>query len=704
MPKIEKEELNYLKKVQSFIDKEIITLNNLSVDLEEKILSEGKKFSLDNPYASVYGGVAITEHHNSMERKILRAETAKQDAYFLEKLRNNPYFARVDFAEDGYDPEAFYIGIKSLFDEKELAPYVYDWRAPIASLFYEIFDDEKAYFEAPSGRIEGDVIRRRQYKFKNGELVYCFDSDIKIDDLILQKTLSEGSTDRLKVIVSSIQKEQNRAIRFADNKNLIVCGPAGSGKTSVGFHRIAYLLYRNRDTLSSSEIIMFTGSDIFASYVSDIIPELGEAPIRDFNFYKLIKRYIKGCHTKDYFELADDLINKNEARQRSVEIKYSEDFCDFLKNCAEEKTYHFSSLNLYDDVVYTGEELNEFLKQKKKTKNFFELLSALTEYTEEKINSFFTANYQKIYAIINEETDILVDTAKQISAICKQVKNNSAALIKKELDGDDGKLLSDAYKLYEEKNGLDNSISSTFEKKLKHGTVDFEDAVMMIYIKCVLGKITQNINARHILIDEAQDFAPVQHLIIKYLYPKANFTILTDSRQAILPCANTTDIDRLKKAYSADVLKINKSYRSTLEISEYAKSLLPEKDSYETFERSGEKPETIETTDTAGIIKTLLKEHNGSMCIITKTMGYANELYNKLAMDFDIELYNDMKKTFSDKIAIMSVAFSKGLEFDNVIIASSEESDFFGEGDEPFLYMAATRALHSLKILKEINK
>lgn len=694
-----RKELEYSEKVQSFIDSEIEKLSSLSVELENKVMDEGQKFSLDNPYGGVYGGNVLTELHHSIERKIQRSENAKQDAYFLKKLRNNPYFARIDFAEDGYDAESFYIGIRSLFDEKEFAPYVYDWRAPVASLFYEDFEDEKAYYDAPSGRIEGKIEKRFQYKFKDGRLFSCFESELKVDDTILQKALSESSTDRLKVIVSSIQKEQNKAIRFGSDKNLIVYGPAGSGKTSVGFHRLAYLLYTNRDCLSSAEIVMFTGSDIFASYVSDIIPELGEAPIRDFNFYKLISRQLGGMKFSDYYSLAEDILTGNSERESEAKIKYSEDFISFLEKYVKEKSVGFSSFSLYGDVVYSGEEISDYLLGRKKSRKFSEQLNLLSNYAEERIDGYFAANYEKIYEILNEESSILEDTAEQVREMRKSIKDKARQQLQKELEGNDFFTLSEIFTKYEEA-GCNIRLAKKFNRNLGRNFIAFEDALLIIYIRCLLGKVAVHTNVRHVLIDEAQDFSPVQHRVIKYLYPKAKFTILTDSRQAIFPFLNSTDIDEIAEIYSAETMNLKKSYRSTRQINAFAKALLKNAD-YETFDRNGDEPETVETDDILSELRRSLCGIEGSACIITKTSSLAKALYNELITDTDVELYDDKNKIFSDKIGIMPVTYTKGLEFDNVFIVSDSENDFYSENSEPFLYMAATRALHKLKIIRK---
>ncbi len=699
MPEISKKEVEYLEKVQHFIDGEVEKLTNLSAELENKIMDEGQKFSLDNPYAGVYGGNILTDLHHSIERKIQRSENAKNDAFFLKKLRNNPYFARIDFAEDGYEEEEFYIGVKSLFDEKEISPYVYDWRAPVSSLFYEDFDGEKAYYCAPSGKIEGEIKKRCQYKFKNGKLTSCFENELKIDDSILQETLSEGSADRLKVIVSSIQKEQNKAIRFGGDKNLIVCGPAGSGKTSVGFHRLAYLLYANRDCLSSAEIVMFTGSDIFASYVSDIIPELGEAPIRDFNFYQLISRQLGKIKFDDYYSLTDEIMTGGREREREAKIKYSKKFIDFLEEYVRDKSVGFSSFSLYGDEVYSGEEISELLLRKKKNKKFNEQFNIISDYAEEKIEEYFAVNYEKIYEILHKKTSILDDTAEQVRQMRKDIKYRSRQRLQKELEGDDIFTLSEIYAEYESEACPDIGLYKNFKTNIDENFIRFEDALLVIYIRCILGKIAVHTNVRHVLIDEAQDFSPVQHRVIRYLYPKAKFTVLTDSRQAIFPFINSTDINEIAEIYSAEIMDLKKSYRSTRQINSFAKSLLKNAD-YETFDREGEEPEFAETEDVFAEIRASLENISGTACIITKTTALAKKIYNELIADTDIEIYDNRKKIFSDKIAVMAVTYTKGLEFDNVIIVSDTDNDFYAEGSEPFLYMAVTRALHRIKIIK----
>ena len=196
--------------VRDFLDSEILRLTALIKEYRDDIKEQGEDFNRDNPNGGMYSGMELTEIHYEMEKKMLYTQEAINDIEFYKRLRNSPYFARVDFKVEGALKEKkVYIGLRTLQDPDTFEMYVCDWRAPIASLFYEDFSD-KAYFDAPRGRMYGDLLLKRQYKFKDGALHYYLDSDVKIDDEILRDVLSSSSGEHLKVIVNSIQREQNK--------------------------------------------------------------------------------------------------------------------------------------------------------------------------------------------------------------------------------------------------------------------------------------------------------------------------------------------------------------------------------------------------------------------------------------------------------------------------------------------------------------
>ena len=682
--------------VQEFLDKETLRLTDLIKEYKEDIKEQGRDFNMDNPNGGMYSEMELTEIHYDMEKKMIYSQEAANDIYFYKKLRLAPYFARVDFKADGALKEkTVYIGLRTLQDPDTFEMYVCDWRAPIASLFYEDFED-KAYFDAPRGKMYGDLLLKRQFKFENGELKYYIDSDVKIDDDILRDVLSSTSGEHLKVIVNSIQREQNKVVRYSDGENLLVLGPAGSGKTSVGFHRLAYLLYQNRTELSSAEIIMFSNNDIFSSYVADIIPELGEMPINYASFYSIFNAELPTLNVGDYYSLADDIMNGNEERLRTASMKMSEDFMSFLDCGAATYEPCFSDVTVHDEVVITARQLLD--RYNMDDENTAKARGErLCSYAQALIDEYFIDNKAKIYARIDEETSIDEDTSKLVKNLRRETKGKCVDMIRNAVLVDPQTIYFRLLKEYAEE--VEDSALLNTVATLKNGYVEFEDALGIVYVKSVLGTSAVLTGVKHILIDEAQDLSLIQHAILKRMFPRAKVTLLADTNQAILPGLNTADEEKLAETYSAKTMKLNKSYRSTLQINEYALKSLPESKRYDIFDREGEEVKLI-----SGSIEDFLKKisEEGSkgktLCIITKTADQAVSLYKSIKeTDGNIRLCDNKSCQLSGDPVIMPLALTKGLEFDSVIVAD-EGGSFTSHGNEPFLYLASTRALHNLTV------
>ena len=682
--------------VQEFLDKETLRLTDLIKEYKEDIKEQGRDFNMDNPNGGMYSEMELTEIHYDMEKKMIYSQEAANDIYFFKKLRLAPYFARVDFKADGALKEkTVYIGLRTLQDPDTFEMYVCDWRAPIASLFYEDFED-KAYFEAPRGKMYGDLLIKRQFKFENGELKYYIDSDVKIDDDILRDVLSSSSGEHLKVIVNSIQREQNKVVRYSGGDNLLVLGPAGSGKTSVGFHRLAYLLYQNRTELSSAEIIMFSNNDIFSSYVADIIPELGEMPINYASFYSIFNAELPTMNVSDYYALADDIMNGNSERLRTASVKMSEDFVSFLQCGASVVEPEFSDVTVHDEVVITARQLLDRynIDDENTSKARGERLCS---YAQAIIDEYFIDNKEKIYAVIDAETSIDEDTSRLVKSLKREIKGKCVDMIRNAILVDPWVIYFRLLKEYAEETG-DMALLDTAES-IKRGNVEFEDALGIVYVKTVLGTSAVLTGVKHILIDEAQDLSLIQHSILKKMFPRARVTLLADTNQAILPGLNTVDEEKLSEYYSADVMRLNKSYRSTLQINDYAVKLLPEDKKYDIFKREGEDVRLEKGTED-DLAQEIAKasESGKTLCIITKTSTSARELYNKLtAENIGVRLCDNKSCQLSSDPVIMPLALTKGLEFDSVIVADND-GVFTSEGNEHFLYLASTRALHNLTI------
>ena len=682
--------------VRDFIDSEIVRLTALIEEYKNDIKIQGEDFNMDNPNGGMYSGMELTQIHHEMEKKMTYSQEAANDIEFFKKLRNAPYFARVDFKIDGALKEkVVYIGLKTIQNPETFQMYVCDWRAPVASLFYEDFED-KAFFDAPKGRIYGDLLLKRQYKFQDGCLYYYVDSDVKIDDDILRDVLSTTSGEHLKVIVNSIQREQNVAVRYSDNENLLVTGPAGSGKTSVGFHRLAFLLYRNRNELSSAEIVMFSNNDIFSSYVADIIPELGEMPINYASFYSVFAAELPTAQVSDYYALAEEVIKGNKERERTAAMKMSKEFVDFLEREGNSVEPEFKDVSYRGNIIVSAQELlQRFLADDESTaKARGERLSA---YAQNIIEEYFRDNQQEIYSMIDEETSIDEDTAKLVKKIRREIKGNAVDMIRTATLVDPVTIY---FKLLGEfaKSKNEPALISSLES-LQKGYIEFEDALAIVYLKTVLGTCAVLSGVKHILIDEAQDLSFIQHEILKKMFPRARVTLLADTNQAIISGVNTTSAAELAECYNAKLLTLNKSYRSTEQINTFAAELLPEGAHYEIFKRSGECVDSVcgDLNELAEIVNQQWEKRN-TLAVITKTAEDARAIHKALSEKVpNIRLCDNKSCSLSNAPVVMPLALTKGLEFDGVIVVDNN-STFTAEGNEKYLYLASTRALHKLVI------
>ena len=690
------------EEVKSFLDSEIVRLGELIEEYKADVKEQGEDFNRDNPHGGMYSGMELTQIHYEMEQKMQYSAEAANDIYFYRRLKNAPYFARVDFKADGALKEkTVYIGLRTLQKHDTFEMLVCDWRAPIASLFYEDFDDGNAFFEAPRGRMNGKLLLKRQFKFKDGTLYYYVDSDLKIDDDILRDVLSSSSSEHLKVIVNSIQREQNKVIRYSENENLLVCGPAGSGKTSVGFHRLAFLLYRNRTELTSAEILMFSNNDIFSSYVADIIPELGEMPINYASFYTVFAAELPTATTGDYYSLAESVINGDKLRAKSAKIKLSKDFADYLTENADFIEPAFQDITLFGKTVMSKEALLErFLSDTENSQK--SRGERLANYVNGVIDEYFINNRKDIYLEIDADSEIDEDTAKLFKAERRDLKQNATQMIKNATLVDPVAVYWNLVSAYAKENNCPELLET--KKTLDKGFLEFEDSLGVVFVKTVLGTSAVLNGVKHILIDEAQDLSYMQHAIILKMFPRARVTLLADTNQAIIPELNTTNSEEMASLYNAKLLKLNKSYRSTKQINSFALSLLPEESRYEIFERDGDSVEYKNGDLTA--LKEITKNYaseSPSTCIITRTLKDAIAVYNGLKKDIEgLRICDNKSCQLSHNPIVMPVALTKGLEFDNVIVY--DNGSFSGDENKKYLYMASTRALHKLTLFKTEEK
>ena len=662
--KIEREEFererNYLNKTVSLIRKKISKLGQELFDDDSKVL-EFKKLIWDT-----HTEMDPNEMRSMMAESDLQVSIMQSKGNYLQRLfriQNKPYFGSIRFKEEGSEEEDnIYIGITHV--EDKLDYYVHDWRSPICSMFYD-YETGPASYKAPSGIIKGNIIKKRQYIIEDAELKHIFDNDLNISDSLLQEVLAEESSDKMKNIVNTIQEEQNKVIRNTEDKNLIVEGIAGSGKTSVALHRIAFLLYRIPN-LTSSNLVVFTPNKVFSEYISNVLPELGEDNTYDMTFYDLLCQNIN-------------------------EYKDIENFTDFISR------YYKSNVDNYDMVKY--KQSDEIIKDIDSYIN--NLLSTIKFNNKLEYDNFIEIDTEELNNMLNYKYNRF-PLFERIKEISKKIASNNyegstknASSIEKKLK----ELLNIKLDLKDIFNNFYQSEYSKYKDKVNDKYLYYEDACIFLYIKSLLVGFNTNHVIKEIVIDEAQDYNKLQYLIIKKTFKTSNYTILGDTNQTINPYYKYDSLEELTSIFeSSKYITLTKTYRSTGKIIDYTNKILGlnhvtairnDKASDIIFRNNITKNDFL--TDINNL-KTISK----SIAIITKNDKEAEKVYNMLKDDLDIMLIDGFGHIKRDLVVVPSYV-AKGLEFDSVIIYT-DTNNKYQEKDKYLFYVACTRAQHNLII------
>ena len=662
--KIEREEFererNYLNKTISLIRKKISKLGQELFDDDSKVL-EFKKLIWDT-----HTEMDPNEMRSMMAESDLQVSIMQSKGNYLQRLfriQNKPYFGSIRFKEEGSEEEDnIYIGITHV--EDKLDYYVHDWRSPICSMFYD-YETGPASYKAPSGIIKGNIIKKRQYIIEDAELKHIFDNDLNISDSLLQEVLAEESSDKMKNIVNTIQEEQNKVIRNTEDKNLIVEGIAGSGKTSVALHRIAFLLYRIPN-LTSSNVVVFTPNKVFSEYISNVLPELGEDNAYDMTFYDLLCQNIN-------------------------EYKDIENFTDFISR------YYKDNVDNYDIIKYKQsdeiiKDINNYINNLLSTIKFNNKLEYdnFIEIDTEELNNMLNYKYNRFPLF-----ERIKEISKRIASNNYEGSTKNASSIEKKLK----ELLNIKLDLKDIFNNFYQSEYSKYKDKVNDKYLYYEDACIFLYIKSLLVGFNTNHVIKEIVIDEAQDYNKLQYLIIKKTFKTSNYTILGDTNQTINPYYKYDSLEELTSIFeSSKYITLTKTYRSTGKIIDYTNKILGlnhvtairnDKASDIIFRNNITKNDFL--TDINNL-KTISK----SIAIITKNDKEAEKVYNVLKDDLDIMLIDGFGHIKRDLVVVPSYV-AKGLEFDSVIIYTDEDNKY-QEKDKYLFYVACTRAQHNLII------
>ena len=620
------------------------------------------------------------------QQALLHQVNANQEQLLLRsrfrKMLDSPFFGRVDFCYDGDDePEIFYIGIGNFAERPGELPLIYDWRSPVSGLFYD-FDRGPASYLAPGGEMTGEICSKWQYKIRDGKMIYGFESDVKIDDDILKAELGSNGEVQLKNIIRTIQKEQNAIIRNTKDRILVIQGAAGSGKTSVALHRIAYLLYHDRQNLKSSNILILSPNGVFSDYISHILPELGEENIQEMSFdlfaYRKLQDTAADC--EDRCDQIEREMRDPKAAERFA-LKQSQTFVDQMEGFAlelEDELMNFSDVS-YKSFVKSESEIITLFYDKFADIPLLSRMDAVAETFIDEIETLLNRDLPE------EERIPLIEKFRKMYETM------------------------DFYVLYNrflKKEGYQTLPRRPLEKR----KLRYEDVYPVLYLKYRLSRQAERSNIKHLVIDEMQDYSRLQYLIIRRMF-SCKMTILGDRAQTMADQQQDV-LQFLPGIFGKDLRRIEmrKSYRNTVEIASYAANLIGVTDP-ELFERHGMPMLKRDVTDLEAALREAVdtlfpdeKTYETAAVIVPdeKTAERAYLILREILAekDFDCEKrlswLNRDSSSFKKGLTVTTFYLAKGLEFDQVfsIFPKDEKREMMMQAQ----YIAATRALHELRV------
>lgn len=667
----EDQEREYLKQIIDRLN-ENINSTNKSVKEHVDTLAEYKDY--------IWSNKDIDPHEiRSMRERILNhfalGENVIDKSKRLGKILDIPYFGRIDFKrkEREYSILPIYIGVHSFFDSSRQKNLIYDWRAPISSMFYDYELGEASYI-SPVEKVEGTISLKRQYHIRKGKMEYMFETSLAIHDDILQKELGSNADDKMKNIVATIQREQNQIIRNGDAKILIIQGVAGSGKTSIALHRIAYLLYRYKGSLSAQDILIISPNNVFADYISNVLPELGEENVPEMTMESILSDVFDHQYKfQNFFEQVDELLTK-PSQDLIERIRYKASYDFILK---------FDRFLLYMEKTYF-KAIDVRL-----TKN----ITIPAEFIEEQFKRFnrypmrqrFKTMADYILEMAQIQYRVTVSTPER-NRLKKEIRNMFA-----------GNNDIQVYRDFFEWAGA----PEMFKMRRNH-MLEYSDLAPLAYIHIALDGYKTRNSIKHLLIDEMQDYSPIQYKVIQRIFP-CRKTILGDACQSVNPYGSSS-ADMIQKVFvNGTVMKLCKSYRSTFEITDLAQNIYSNNE-LETVSRHGDKPQFLkmenkeaEISAIADLIFDFKKSTYKSLGIICKTESQSKDVADRLkSYTNDVHFLSNQSSDFMQGVVITSAHMAKGLEFDEVIVPQTNDDNYCSEIDRSMLYVAVTRAMHKL--------
>ncbi|SFJ13476.1 DNA helicase-2 / ATP-dependent DNA helicase PcrA [Paenibacillus sp. UNC496MF] len=608
----------------------------------------------------------------------LAVDRGERDASKRERMRKqlaSPYFGRVDFTPDGRTAaETYYIGVHAFGDADDGADLVYDWRSPVASLFYDS-PVGQARYAALAGEIAGRVGLKRQYRIERGEMAYMLESAERIHDEVLQRELSRTSDEKMKQIAATIQAEQNAIIRNERANVLIVQGVAGSGKTSVALHRIAYMLYRRKETLRSANVMILSPNRVFADFISNVLPELGEERIAETSAADIASRELAGiCDFETFAEqLAAQAAGSDEALAGRIRFKAGIAFVHALDDYAA----HLEADGFAAEAIAFGDaEIGE---------------TAVAE-------AYRAASALPVKARLAKTAAVLAAQGRTVHGdkLKPAAANRIKTAVRRMFRTLDPLALYRDFYVY-------IGAPEMFKPKAKK-KIEYADVYPLLYLKLLLEGATGYEEVKHLVIDEMQDYTAVHFAVLARLFA-CGMTIVGDENQSLDPNASST-LDTLRAVFpAAQTAELLKSYRSTAEIIAFARRIAPGS-RIEPAERHGEQPMVVRAADEAeeivrigDAVAAFQSSGHRTLGIVCKTEAQAERLHAALlARHPGVHRLGFGSAGFREGAVVLPVHVAKGLEFDRVVVPFANAETYRTEADRGLLYIACTRALHELAL------
>ncbi|MCL6454333.1 MAG: AAA family ATPase [Alicyclobacillus sp.] len=744
------------------ISKRIQALEQRASHLQSQVVESKRTFwedvtvNLEDADEAIETAASIRQQAEVLSEQERSHRDAASQLKTLRRMESSPYFGRIDFREEGQsESEAIYIGISSFVDDGDDF-LVYDWRAPVSSLYYD-YAPGPAEYTAPAGRIRGVMDVKRQYLIRGGQIRSLFDTGITIGDEMLQEALGQHADAHMKSIVATIQRDQNRIIRDTRSRLLLVQGAAGSGKTSAALQRIAYLLYRYRESLRAEHVVLFSPNALFGSYISTVLPELGEENMQQTTFQAYLDHAVGSAFAvEDAFDQLEYVLTppadledckRYDARVAGIRFKASFAFQNLLDRYADwllKDGMIFRSLRFRGRTLIPAKaikrqfylcepQVNLPNRVQQVRRWMMQELKALAvrergeRWVDEAIelldkdtfvdayqalrhqNQFTKTSFNDFDAERNYLAQVVVDRQfRKLRAGVRKLRFLDVPAIYRQLfnPGYAQHLISPRH-LPEDW----DAICADTRERLAAGKMGFEDATPFVYLKERIEGVRRNTLVRHVVLDEAQDYAPFQFALLKRLFPHARMTVLGDLNQSIhLQSAGGAGFDAVKSLFpeaETATYELIRSYRSTRPIVEFAAALLAGPQRIDPFDRPGPLPVLTRVPDAARLasaavaaVRELQQQGNRTVAVLCKTAAESAAAFDAIRKELpDARLVTKETTAYHTGIVVVPVYLAKGVEFDGVVLWDVSDPRYNQEHERLLLYTGCTRAMHGLHLL-----